>query len=773
MISLRGAKLHNLQNIDAYFPKNAITVVCGPSGCGKSSLAFDTLHGESKRRYLESLSPFALKILGGKKYIPLRDASGLIPSIALAPSQGDSPAKETALSIASLDDIFHTLWASVAKPVCPVCMQEMVFQTREEIISKIALMPEKSRIQCIAPINPNKKTLKELASSFLQQGFSRVLADNKPYSLADLHENDFEKIPQKFEIIVDRIIIREGIRTRISEALDACLKLTHHKIEIDCENERIIYSTLPICKNGHTPETFLIPEAKDFSPYSHNGSCATCKGTGLSEDESICETCNGLRLKTYLLNTTTKFGNYKDIIGKNFSEFSFIVQKLFTTVPAHLKRTQEALFERLNAIQDLGISYLSPSRSGRSLSGGELQRLRLVAAVTGYLDGMLFCLDEPAAGLHSDDAIKLFSVLESIKKRGNTLVLMEHHPEIISRADWIIEMGEGAGKNGGKVLFQGTLKDFLLQENSPTRNWLLRLNKSKDSPRKIPDQSKNLEVKNFSKFGIQPISAKFPLGHFSVITGPSGSGKSTLLFEHLIPEFQKGTYAPLGLKKINILSTGSFQGNKRSTIASAIQISSPLRELFASLPESKLRGYSAKKFATHTPGGRCETCKGEGILTSPDGFEESECPVCLGKRFRDEVLEIRFKSLSFADILALSVEEAMYLFEAFPNFFPKLKTLADTGLGYLHLGQTTNQLSSGERARLRLSIALQKKTTEPSLYLFDEPARGLHEIDIQKLLELFFALCKQGHTLIAIEHSKDFIQNADYVLELKTNHSSQ
>ena len=321
MISLRGARLHNLQNIDACFPKNAITVVCGPSGCGKSSLAFDTLHGESKRRYLESLSPFALKVLGGKQYIPLRDASGLIPSIALAPSQGDSPAKENALSIASLDDIFHTLWGSIAKPVCPVCMQEMSFQTREEIISKIALMPEKSRIQCIAPINPNKRTLKELASSFLQQGFSRVLADNKPYSLADLHENDFEKIPKNFEIIVDRIIIREGIRTRISEAIDACLKLTHHKIEIDCESERITYSTLPICKNGHASETFHVPEAKDFSPYSHNGSCATCKGTGFSEDESICETCNGLRLKPYLLNTTTKFGNYNDIICKNFSVF--------------------------------------------------------------------------------------------------------------------------------------------------------------------------------------------------------------------------------------------------------------------------------------------------------------------------------------------------------------------------------------------------------------------------------------------------------------------
>lgn len=771
MISLRGASLHNLKNVDADFPKNAITVICGPSGCGKSSLAFDTLHGESKRRYLESLNPFVLKLLGGKKFIPLQSASGLIPSIALGPARGDASTKETALSLASMDNGFHSLWAFFAVPVCPICNKNTVFFSREEIIEKIANFPDKSRIQCIAPINTNGKSLGELSAIYLQQGFSRVLVDGTLFSLGDLTKEEGKLFPKKFEVIVDRIIIREGIRTRISEALDSCFKLTHHYMEVDIDGQRMIFSTMPICVDGHVNESLPVLEAKDFSPYSFHGSCSTCKGSGFV-DSNICPSCQGLRLKDHFLNSKVEDISYKEALLLPFSDFYKLCQRIFKdNIPPFLQRTKETLFERLDATLKLGLPYLAPGRSGNSLSGGELQRLRLVSAVTGYLDGMLFCLDEPAAGLSAEEAIKLFKMLESIKDRGNTLVLMEHHPEIISRADWIIEMGPLAGALGGEILFQGPREEVLSNMNSPTANWMRRLSQVKTWDR-VARTTKGLQVKDFSKFGIQPVRANFPLQSFSLITGPSGSGKSTLLFEHILPEFEKGSYENLGLKKLNVLTSGSFQGNKRSTISSAIQISAPLRELFASLPESKLRGYNAAKFATHTGGGRCETCKGEGVLYSPDGVEETECPVCLGKRFRDEVLEIRFKSLSIADILELSIEEAMHLFEAFPKFFPKLKTLTDTGLGYLRLGQTTNHLSLGERARLRLSIALQKKSTEPTLYLFDEPARGLHEIDIQKLLNLFSALCKQGHTIIAIEHSKDFALQADYILELK-NHSSQ
>lgn len=787
MISLRGARLHNLQNVDADFPEHSITVVCGPSGCGKSSLALDTLHGECRRRYLETLSPFALRVLGGKKYIPLDDASGLIPSIAIGPSRGDAPAKATALSLAEADDAFHTLFASVALPTCPECGALAEFKTREQIVASVASLPEKSRLQFIVPLehvsgNIAGKTLSELAAVFLPLGYSRALADGANCPLADLTAQEAKKVPKKFELVVDRIIIREGVRTRISEAVDACFKLSHDYLEIDNEGVRTVYSTMPRCPNGHSLAgnengVLQAPESGHFSPYSAVGACEHCGGTGYADEENEveCERCKGLRLKPFLLNSSVGGKvSYASLIQQNFVDFKNSCTAIFADVPQTLVRTRETLFARLEAMEELGLGYLQPARGGNTLSSGELERLRLASAVTGYLDGMLFCLDEPAAGLHREDAVKLWNVLDKIRKRGNTLVLMEHNPEIISRADWIIEMGPGAGALGGKILAMGEREKVLGSKDSPTGNWLRRLEKERKK-RKNGDSNVTpkgaapkqcIAVSNFSAYGIAPITTAFPLGKFSVITGPSGSGKSTLMFKHLVAEFNRGSYAELGLEAMSVLSTGNFQGNRRSTVASAINILAPLRELFAALPESKLRGYAASKFATHAPGGRCETCKGEGVLLDPSGFEEMECPICQGRRFRDEVLEIRFKSLSIADILDMSVENAMNVFEAFPKFYPKLRPLVATGLGYLRLGQTTNNLSSGERARLRLSMALSKNNPPRTLYLFDEPARGLHDVDIQKLLELFHGLADQGHTLIAIEHSEDFLHSADFVLEL-------
>lgn len=773
MISLRGARLHNLQNVDADFPENSITVVCGPSGCGKSSLALDTLHGECRRRYLETLSPFALRVLGGKKFIPLDDASGLIPSVAIGPSRGDAPARASALSLSDADDAFHTLFARLARPTCPVCGKTAEFLSREQIVAKIAEFPEKSRLQFVVPVSASGKTLSELSAVFLPLGYSRGLADGAPCSLADLTPKDARSAPKKFEIVVDRIIIRDGVRTRISEAVDACLKLSHDYLEIDNEGVRSVFSTVPRCPEGHEVGTLNAPEARNFSPYSSMGCCEHCGGSGFSDEENeiVCEHCGGLRLKPFLLNSRISENRdytYADLVQKNFDDFKNICIDLFDEVPATLVRTKETLIARLEAIQELGLGYLQPCRSGRTLSSGELERLRLASAVTGYLDGMLFCLDEPASGLHKEDAVRLWNVLDKIRNRGNTLVLMEHNPEIISRADWIIEMGPGAGALGGKVLAMGKRDDVLGNPDSPTGNWLRRLKKGSDKKdkQKKSTEKNAIVVEGFSEYGIKPVSAAFPLEKFSVVTGPSGSGKSTLMFRHLVNEFKKGSYASLGIEEISVLSTGNFQGNRRSTIASAINILSPLRDLFAMLPESKIRGYGAGKFSLHTPGGRCETCKGEGVLFDPSGLEETECPICQGRRFRDEVLEIRFKSLSIADVLEMSVENAMNLFEAFPKFYPKLRALVATGLGYLRLGQVTANMSSGERARLRLSMALSKNNPPKTLYLFDEPARGLHDVDIQKLLELFHSLSQQGHTLIAIEHAEDFVRSADYVLEL-------
>ena len=811
-ISLRGCRLHNLKNVDAQFPLGKITVVCGPSGCGKSTLVMDTLHGESKRRYLETLSPFAADMLGGKRSIPLDSAEGLPASLAISATRGEAPAKAYALSIAECDNALRTLFAAFAKPACPVCGAPMVSHSREEIIRIIAGKPVGTKLQFLAKIDPCGHTLDKLSAVFLAQGFTRALADGTMYSLADLLPGEKALKPKEFFIIVDRIIVRENTRTRIAEAVDATLKLTHSTITLDIGGEHEFYSTKPCCPNAEesshktsSAEAVTNLDVRSFSPYNRTSVCEYCDGTGIdasqddcNEDSDECPNCHGLRLKKTYLNATIDGVSYKQILTTEFAELPKKLHQIFDNkIGQNLKPTFNSLLDRLEAINDLGIGYLTPGRAGKTLSGGEIQRLKLASLSTGHLNGLLIALDEPASGLHASDVKSLWTVLEKVRKRGNTLVLIEHNPQIISRADYIIEMGPGAGEKGGEVLFQGPRDEVLENPGSPTGKWIKYLDenvkrRSRESENLDPhlrgdddkkrgdgdkstailegDDSRPIEsikVDNFTKFDMAPVSAEFPLNKFSVITGQSGSGKSTLLFENIAKRAKADEFKSLGIDALSILTTGDFHGSKRSTVMSAIGLTTLLRDLFAKLPESKVRGYTASKFTTHAPGGRCENCKGEGVIYDPLGYEESECPVCLGKRFRDEVLEVRFKSLSIADILDMEIGKAYKLFTNMKPFAEKLKPLVDTGLDYLRLGQTTAHLSGGERARLRLSITLARAKAPNTLFLFDEPARGLHQKDIQQLLGLIRGLCNAGHTVIAIEHAQDFVNAADYVVELK------
>ena len=818
-ISIRGCRLHNLKNVNAQFPLGKITVVCGPSGCGKSTLVMDTLHGESKRRYLETLSPFAADMLGGKRSIPLDSAEGLPASLAISATRGEAPAKAYALSIAECDNALRTLFAAFAKPACPICGAPMVSQSREEIIRIITGKPVGTKLQFLAKIEPCGHTLDKLSAVFLAQGFTRALADGTMYSLADLLPGEKVLKPKEFFIIVDRIIVRENTRTRIAEAVDGTLKLTHSAITLDIAGERKFYSTKPCCPNAGdkqhesqmSSEAVAALDARSFSPYSRTSVCEYCDGTGLleapesDEDENAeCSHCHGFRLKKTYLNATIDEVSYKQILTTDFAEQPALLHKIFDDkIGQNLKATFNSLLDRIEAINDLGIGYLTPGRAGQTLSGGELQRLKLASLSTGHLNGLLIALDEPASGLHASDVAALWKVFENIRKRGNTLVLIEHNPQIISRADYIIEMGPGAGEKGGEILFQGNRDEVLENPESPTGKWIRALDERGETRDERGDSrseagmtSKGIKreancglafdthsgharsamtssenaailVENFAKFDMAPVKAAFPINKFSVITGQSGSGKSTLLFENIAKRAKAEEFKKLGIDALSILTTGDFHGSKRSTVMSAIGLTSLLRDLFAKLPESKVRGYTASKFTTHAPGGRCENCKGEGVIYDPLGYEESECPVCLGNRFRDEVVEVRFKSLSIADILDMEIGSAYKLFTNMKPFAEKLKPLVDTGLDYLRLGQTTAHLSGGERARLRLSITLARAKAPNTLFLFDEPARGLHQKDIQQLLGLIRGLCNAGHTVIAIEHAQDFVNAADYVVELK------
>ena len=814
VISIRGCRLHNLKNVDAQFPLGKITVVCGPSGCGKSTLVLDTLHGESKRRYLETLSPFAAELLGGRRIIPIDSAEGLPASLAVGPSHGEAPAKAYALSLSECDSTLRGLFARFAKPACPVCGKPMECQSREEIIKEIAGLPQGSKLQFLARIDTSrqakeipaqagdaKKTAKvpkgasldKLAAVFLAQGFTRAMADGVSYSLADLTENEKGIVPEEFFIVVDRVIVRENTRTRIAEAVDGVLKLTHGELVLDINGSRKLYSTAPRCPDhGAQQSRPLQPE--DLSPYSRTSACPTCGGTGIIEKDDTaedCPDCKGLRLRQNLLQSVIDGSTWKDLLETPFAKLGPKLHQLFDSrLNANQKPAFNALLDRIEAINELGIGYLTGGRSATTLSGGEIQRLRLSSLSTGHLNNLLIVLDEPASGLHQCDVEALWKVLKKVQSRGNTLVLIEHNPGIIKRADWILEMGPGAGEKGGEILFQGTAKEVLENPQSPTAAWIKSLDerrKTKDERRETKDERKkekserkkiviasnakqshkdSIGIKNFAMFDMKPVSAEFPVQMFSVITGASGSGKSTLLFKNLAPRASQGEFEDLGIQALSVLSTGDFHGNRRSTVASAISLNTMLRDLFAKLPESKVRGYTASKFATHAPGGRCENCKGEGVLYDPAGYEETECPVCLGKRFKDEILEVRFKSLSIADILDLEIGEAYKLFINLKPFADKLKPLVDTGLDYLKLGQTTAHLSGGERARLRLSIALARAKAPNTLFLFDEPARGLHQKDIQHLLDLIRGLTEAGHTVIAIEHAQDFVNAADYVVEL-------
>ncbi|MCQ2053990.1 MAG: ABC transporter [Fibrobacter sp.] len=802
-ISLRGCRLHNLKNIDVDVPLGKVTVVCGPSGCGKSTLVLDTLHGESKRRYLETLSPFAADMLGGKRNIPLTSAEGLPASIAIGPTRGEASAKAYALSIAECDNALRTLFAAFAKPACPVCGAPMESETREQIIKIIAAKEIGTKLQFLAPMETAGNSLDKLSAAFLSQGYTRAIADGTVYSLADLLPGEKVLKPKKFAIVVDRIIVRENTRTRIAEAVDATLKLTHSTIELDVSGTQELYSTQPRCKNTNDKQhknavqisaenAVPVLEARSFSPYNRTSACPCCEGTGLctsdtansastsvNDDDSndevsgVCPQCQGFRLKNTYLNASIDGTTFANILSTPFSELPAKFHALFDgKILDNLKPTFRSLLDRCEAINDLGIGYLTAGRAGQTLSGGEMQRLKLASLSTGHLNGLLVALDEPASGLHETDVDALWNVLEKVKARGNTLVLIEHNPGIIRRADYLIEMGPGAGEKGGQVLFQGSRDEVLENPESPTGTWLKQLNKSKKLSSSKSAKSANsakpvIQVRDFSRYDMVKVNADFPINKFSVITGQSGSGKSTLLFQNLARRAHAGEFQPLGIEALSILSTGDFHGSRRSTILSAIDLMSKLRDLFAKLPESKVRGYNATKFSMHTPGGRCENCKGEGVLLDPSGFEETECPVCLGRRFRDEVLEVRFKSLSIADILDMEVGSAYKLFANLKPFAEKLKPLVDTGLDYLRLGQTTSHLSGGERARLRLSIALARAKAPNTLFLFDEPARGLHQKDIHLLLDLIRGLCDAGHTVIAIEHAQDFVNAADYAIELR------
>jgi len=522
--------------------------------------------------------------------------------------------------------------------------------------------------------------------------------------------------------------------------------VSENLILADLETQKLFLSAIPRCE-VHGCEAELL-SVRHFSPWHNKGQCPKCKGVGLN-----CPECDGFQLSNLALHSKWEDFTWLGLHSKTLLELNEILPAYFEKVPERLKATILDIPLRISILCDLGLGHLSLGRLAETLSSGEAQRVRLAALCTGHLNGILLCIDEPASGLHEKDVEKLWNVLLKLKERENTLVLIEHHPTIISRADHIIEMGPGAGEEGGKIM-EGERLPLACNLQFPA----------------TPSAQNYIRIKNAHVNNLKNLDVDIAIGAMTIICGVSGSGKSSLLWGVIEPfvsnALNKNKKKVIGIEAILAARTGRAFAQKRSTIATAIDIMQILKNLFAELPESKVRGYSAAKFGVDKPGGRCETCKGDGFLYDPSGYEESECPICLGKRFRDEVLEIRFKLMSIADVLDLSVSRALELFVNFENITSRLKPLAETGLHYLRLGQPTTHLSGGELQRLRLAQDLAKAKLPRTLYLFDEPGRGLSMKDTALLLNLLKGLTQKGHTVIAIEHNELFRKYADHILEL-------
>jgi len=738
-IEIIGAYAHNLKNINASFPLGKITVVCGPSGCGKSSLVLDVLHAESRRRYLETLGSSAIAMLGGPRHVPVKAIHNLRPSIALECGDKTISKYATVSSLAEIAGMLRILFAECATPVCPECGADMKSLTPQFMVEKLSNIKVGTKFQILAPIKTTGKTLGELSKIYLAQGFVKAISDGKSISLDTLSKNTETQIPQEFYIVIDRIIAKENQRTRLSEAVDSALRVSENLVLADFESEKLFLSTIPRCEtHGCTAEPLT---ERHFSPWRNRGECPK-----------------------FAMESKWQGYSWLSLHSKTLSELNREFPIALKQVPERLKTTLLDIPIRISTICDLGLGHLTLGRSAETLSSGEAQRVRLSALSTGHLNGVLLCLDEPASGLHERDVEKLWNLLLQLKSKGNTIVLIEHHPVAISRADCVVEMGPGAGEFGGEII------------KGQPRGLPIRGSKFIAT---VPENQ--IQIYNAKINNLKNIDVKIPLNSMTVISGISGSGKSSLLWgsiEPLVsfalgkrlekPDALCGVLRNLeGVDAILAARTGRAFAQKRSTIATAIDIMQIFKNLFASLPESKVRGYLAAKFGTDKAGGRCETCHGDGFLLDPSGYEESECPICLGKRYRDEVLEIRFKLMSIADVLDLSVSKALEIFSNFENLTSKLKPLSETGLSYLRLGQPTTHLSGGELQRLRLAQDLAKAKQPRTLYLFDEPARGLSGKDTALLLDLLKGLTKKGHTVVAIEHNNMFRDNADYILELE------
>ncbi len=806
-IIVKGASEHNLKGIDVAIPRNKITVITGPSGSGKSSLAMDTIYAEAQRRYMESLSSYARQFIEQLKKPDVQSITGLSPSIAIDQKTVTRSPRSTVGTITEIYDYMRVIYTRIGKPYCYNCGTPLAGQKIEGIIEAVKALPHGTRLQVLSQIARERKgEYKKELDSMRREGFLRARIDGR---MVDLVEGLKLKKTQRHtvEIVIDRFIVKPGIDKKIASSIEIALRYSDIIIiNLVDEGRDILFSKSLACPECGISYPEITPRLFSFnSPY---GACPKCKGIGfedlrelyekeiteedmlsepLIDEESLrferCSECNGTRLRKEALGirlhdlNIAQFSSLtvRDAI-KFLKELELSRREAFI-VARPLKEVQD----RLGFLERVGLDYLTLDRPTLTLSGGEAQRIRLATQIGSRLTGVLYVLDEPSIGLHPRDCKKLLDTIASIRDAQNTVIIVEHDEETIRHADHIIDMGPGGGIYGGEIVASGTLQEIISNPVSLTGRYL-RGELSIPVPASRRKPVDYIEITGASEFNLKNVDIKIPLGVFVCVTGVSGSGKSTLFIDILYRAAVNALYNTglkagkfkriRGLERIKrvlCVDQRPLGRTPRSNPATYTGIFTLIRELFAQVPEARMRGYRASRFSFNVPGGRCEACGGDGLKKVemhflPDVYVP--CDECKGKRYNRETLEIRFRDKNIADVLDMTVSEAVEFFKNIPHVSSRLRILEEVGLGYIKLGQPVTSLSGGEAQRIRLSREFVKRSKGHTLYILDEPTTGLHFADIERLLSVINKLVDNGNTVIVIEHNLDVIKSADYIIDM-------
>ncbi len=823
-IVIRGAREHNLKNLDLEIPRDKLVVITGLSGSGKSSLAFDTIYAEGQRRYVESLSAYARQFLEQMGKPDVDSIEGLSPAISIEQKSTSHNPRSTVGTVTEIYDYLRLLFARVGHPFCFNCGEEITAQTVQQMVDAIRELPEGTKFQILAPIARGRKGeyRKELLD-MRRAGYVRARIDDRLVDLGEDITLDKQK-KHTIEIIVDRLVMKSGeaLARRLADSVETSLKLAGGLVGVLTEDGRTyLYSERLACIRCGVSYPEITPRIFSFN--SPHGACPACDGIGYAmtpgcfEDEDftlldLCSVCKGARLKPESLSVKIARRSIADVTQLSVRAAADFLQSLKLTEREALiaQRILKEVRERLGFLVNVGLDYLTLDRPAATLSGGEGQRIRLATQIGSGLVGVLYILDEPSIGLHQRDNRRLLQTLLRLRDMGNTVIVVEHDAETMRAADHILDLGPGAGAHGGRIIAQGTPADVMANQDSLTGRYL-RGDLSVTLPHRERKPKGFLTVVGARKHNLKGITARFPLGLFTCVTGVSGSGKSTLVLEVLfhslsqllgtkqsaispqppsrhasrVTRHEEGRKVRSGdavrldgckelqgveaLDKVIDIDQSPIGRTPRSNPATYTGLFTFIRDVFSNLPESRVRGYKPGRYSFNVKGGRCEACQGDGLIKIEMHFLPDiyvTCEVCKGQRYNRETLDIHYKGRSIADILNMTVDEALEFFEPIPLIKAKLQTLHDVGLHYIKLGQSATTLSGGEAQRVKLSRELSKRATGRTLYILDEPTTGLHFADIQRLLDVLNRLVEAGNTVVVIEHNLDVIKNADWIIDL-------